>query len=135
METHTPDSSGPARGARIPPMTDIRLRYLGKQAKQGKPRRSNNLRVKIASNGKLSFEELTSALQKAFARLEGPGVCSVENCSLYARADRRHQCIAARGPVLIRTKVELFNLFNEGNDSHRERDFGSFMHKGHRISG
>jgi hypothetical protein len=33
----------------------------------------------------------------------------------------------------IREKVELFNAFNEANDPHKERDFGSFEHNGVKV--
>src|SRR5262245_3336883 len=65
-------------------MADKRLKYLNrKPAKKSSASYAKNLRVKISSNGRISFEELTHALQKAFAQLEGRGVLSVENCSLY----------------------------------------------------
>jgi hypothetical protein len=67
-------------------MADKRLAYLTKRPKRSRTQetaRPKNLRVKITSDGPLSFEELTAAIQKAFARLEGRGASSATNCSLY----------------------------------------------------
>jgi hypothetical protein len=67
-------------------MADKRIAYLTKRPKRSRTQetaRPKNLRVKITSDGPLSFEELTAAIQKAFARLEGRGTSSAMNCSLY----------------------------------------------------
>ena len=65
-------------------MSDKRLRYLNNRRR---PRAAaaapKKLRVKITSTVALSFEELTGAIQKAFARLEVRDVARIHNCSLY----------------------------------------------------
>jgi hypothetical protein len=53
-------------------------------------------------------------------------------------ASRLHQTegISALPPAdqsRIREKVELYNDFNEGNNPHGERDFGSFEHAGSKV--
>ena len=58
-------------------MTDKRLKYVNKLGKMAarstEALRPKSLRVKITSNGRLSFEDLTHALHKAFRETGSQG--------------------------------------------------------------
>lgn len=67
-------------------MADKRLKYLNKGKRAGDQsgrQRPKSVRIKITSNGRLSFEDLTAALHKGLGKLEGYGAAGVEHCALY----------------------------------------------------